>query len=108
MPISPTAQLSQQQNDFRRDGFLIVPGLFRRDEIARHGASIDALVARPPEIGKQMAYYEASLLVPGSRVLSRIERFVEYESDLASLVHDPRLVDLTSQLLGDRAVLFKD
>ena len=101
-------QLNQQLSDFQRDGYLIIRGLFTRDEMARQGAAIDELAARPPEIGKQMAYYEDSLLVAGTRVLSRIERYVEYEPTLASLVHDPRLVDLTSALLGDQAILFKD
>lgn len=98
----------QQLHDFQRDGFLIVRRLFTSEEIGRHARSIDALAARPPEVGRQMAYFEDSLLVPGTRVLSRIERFVEYEQDLSALVSDPRIVDLTSALLGDRAVLFKD
>jgi len=104
----PRALSDQRFKDFQRDGFLIVRSLFTPEEIRRHAASIDALAARPPEIGKQMAYFEDSLLVPGTRVLARIERFVEYEDRLASLVRDPRVVDLTSELLGDRAVLFKD
>lgn len=100
--------LDQQLIDFERDGFVIVPGMFAPEEIRRHAASIDALAARPPEVGKQMTYFEDSLLVPGQRVLARIERFVEYDEGLASLVRDPRIVDLTSALLGDRAILFKD
>jgi hypothetical protein len=102
-------QVSDQRlNDFKRNGFLIVPSLFTPEDIRRHAASIDALAARPPEVGKQMAYFENSLLVPGTRVLSRIERFVEYAPGLATLVRDSRIVDLTSALLGEPAVLFKD
>jgi hypothetical protein len=98
----------QQLDAFQRDGFLIVPRLFTPDEAHLLGASIDALAARPPEAGKQMAYFEDSILVPGTRVLSRIERFAEYDLRLGALVRDPRIVDLTSALLGERAVLFKE
>src|SRR5439155_4796949 len=104
-----TTNLAKSQpNDFERDGFLIVPGLFSLTEMRNVAASMDELVARPPEIGKQMVYFEDSLREPGQRVLSRIERFIEYQPTLAALVSDPRIVDLTSRLLGDRAVLFKD
>ena len=103
-----SAIFDQPVSDFQRDGFVIVRSLFAPEELRRHAASIDALAARPPEIGRQMAYFEDSLLVPGTRVLARIERFIEYEDGLASLVRDPRIGDLTSALLGDRAILFKD
>lgn len=104
----PRVLSAPQLNDFQRDGFLIVRSLFTPEEIRRHAGAIDALAARPPEVGKQMAYFENSLLVPGARVLSRIERFVEYDPVLATLVRDPRVVDLTSDLLGEPAILFKD
>src|SRR5262249_10179437 len=68
----------------------------------------DALAARPPEVGRQMVYFEDSLTTPGTRVLSRIEKFVEYDGALSRLVFDERVVGPASALLGDRAVLFKD
>jgi hypothetical protein len=100
--------LDEQLRHFERDGFLIVSRLFTPAEADALRASIDELASRPPEVGRQMAYFEDSVLVPGTRVLSRIERFAEYEPRLGSLVRDPRIVDLTSALLGDHAVLFKE
>jgi hypothetical protein len=96
------------RQDFVRDGFLICRSVFTNDDIARLSAAIDELASRPPVVGRQMAYFEDSLREPGARVLSRIERYVEYEPELAALVTDPRVVDTASALLGDRAVLFKD
>lgn len=92
---------------FDRDGFVILRGVLPADAVDRLARAIDALTARPPELGKQMVYFEDRVDGPG-RVLSRIERFVEYQPELGALVRDPRIVDVAARLLGDRAVLFKD
>ena len=93
---------------FDRDGFLVVRSVFTASEVVAYAAAIDALASRPPEIGQQMVYFEDSRTAPGTRVLARIEKFVEYDATLADVVLDPRLVDAASTLIGDRAVLFKD
>jgi len=98
----------EQLAAFGRDGFLIVRSAFSADETARHARAIEALASRPPEIGRQMVYFEDSLIAKGTRVLSRIEKFVEYDDALSRLVFDPRIVEPASALLGDRAVLFKE
>jgi len=94
--------------DFERDGFLVQRGIFTPGEIGHFAMAIDRLSARPPEIGRQMVYFEDSLADPGARVLARIEKFIEYEPALARLVFDARIVGPASALLGDAAVLFKD
>ncbi len=102
-------QLSDRQRDaFDRDGFLIVRGAFADREVARYAAAIAALAARPPEAGRQMVYFEDSVAAPPARVLSRIEKFIEYDDTLAHLVFDPRIVGPSAELLGDGAVLFKE
>ena len=93
---------------FDRDGFLVVRGAFTASQIAAYAAAIEALASRPPEIGRQMVYFEDSRTTPGARVLARIEKFVEYDATLSRVVFDPRIVDAASALIGDRAVLFKD
>ena len=99
---------SDQRAAFERDGFVIVRGAFSAGEAAAHARAIDALAARPLEAGRQMVYFEDSLVAPGARVLSRIEKFVECDGDLARLVFDDRIVGPASALLGEPAVLFKD
>jgi ectoine hydroxylase-related dioxygenase (phytanoyl-CoA dioxygenase family) len=97
-----------QRDAFHRNGFLIVPGLLSPAEVRRHSDGIDELAARPPEIGKQMAYYEDSLRDPGHRVLSRIEKFAEYHRQLGALVRALAIVEPIADLLGEEPVLFKD
>jgi hypothetical protein len=99
---------SLAHESFARDGFLIMRGVFTADDVRRLSAAITELASRPPVVGQQMAYFEDDLLRPGARVLSRIERFVEYQTDLGATVRDPRILGTVSALLGDEAVLFKD
>lgn len=104
----PHALAADQRAAFHRDGFLIVRSLFSPSEVHRHDAWIDEIAGRAPEAGRQMVYFEDSLKTPGTRVLSRIEKFSEYHDGLGQLVRDPRLLDPLGQLLGEEAVLFKD
>ena len=99
---------SDQLRAFDRDGFVVVREAFDAREIGTYAAAIDALANRPPEIGRQMVYYEDSRTAPGMPVLSRIEKFVEYDGTLARAVFDSRIIDAASALIGDCAVLFKD
>jgi hypothetical protein len=101
--------LSERQlDDCRRDGFVVIPGVFSAAEAEQHGRWIDELAARPPEIGRQMVYFEDSITEPGARVLSRIEKFVEYHDGLRAIVHDARILDAVADLIGDAPVLFKE
>ena len=99
---------NRQLDDFARDGFLVVPGLFSAAEMAAQSALVEELVSRPPEIDRQMVYFEDSLCEHGTRVLSRIEKFVEYHDGLARFVFDRRIVQPASELLGEPAALFKE
>jgi len=99
---------SEQRAAFDRDGFVVVRGAFGEEESAAHARAIEALAARPLEVGRQMVYFEDSVAAPGARVLSRIEKFVECDGALSRLVFDDRIVAPASALLGDRAVLFKE
>lgn len=92
---------------FKRDGFLVCRGLFSRVEIDTLSSHIDALLARGPVVGKEMFYYEDSLLEKGKRVLSRVEKF-DPASGLGRFARDERLVGRCAELLGDEPVLFKE
>lgn len=97
-----------QRDEFRQKGFLIVRGLFTSEEARQQSQWIDELAARPPEIGRQMVYFEDSLTQPGARVLSRIENFIDYHDGLRAVVDDPRIVDMVADVLDDRPALFKE
>lgn len=93
---------------FERDGFLVVPAMYSSEEIAELSDCIDDLVSRSQETGKQMNYFENSLLEPGKRILSRIEKFVDYQKGLKELALGERMIGSVGELLGEPAVLFKE
>jgi len=93
---------------FRRDGFVVVPGLFDEAEIREISAWTDDLQGRPEEPGRCMMYFEQSLLRPGERVLQRIENFCPFHAGFAALCDGEKLRGSVSRLLGEPAVLFKD
>ena len=99
---------SGQMKDFERDGFVVVPRMYNAREMKELGAHIDALVAKGPEFGKEMFYFEDSLLEKGKRVLSRIEKFAETNRQLSEFVHEERMTGRAAELLGEKAVLFKE
>jgi hypothetical protein len=99
---------ADQIGAFRRDGFLVLRGLFSSTDVGDQKRWIDEIATRPPEAGRQMVYYEDSLTAPGARVLARIEKFSEYHAGLGGLVADPRLIDPVADLLGEDPVLFKE
>lgn len=99
---------SQQLNDFRRDGFLVIRGLYDRREIAEVSRWIDELAARPAEPGKEMVYFEDSLKEKGKRILSRIEKFSDFHPAFRGFILDEKMTGRASELLGAPAVLFKE
>ena len=97
-----------QRAVFERDGFVVVPGLFDEEEIARISAWTDEIEQRPDAPGLAMKYFEPSLLRPSERVLQRIENFCPFHAGFAELCDGDKLRGAVSRLLGEPAVLFKD
>ena len=108
MPIHPAQLTPAQLTEFERDGAVVVRGYFSAEEIARAGAAIDALAARPPRVGHEMVYWESSVTDPAKKVLQRIEKFVEEDPVLQTLICSRGLAEMSAQLLGAPALLFKE
>lgn len=93
---------------YERDGYVVVRGMYSSAEVRELSEAITELASRAPSVGREMVYLEESLLSKGERILSRIERFCEYQPVLGRYIGDPRMIEAASRLLGDRAVLFKE
>ncbi len=106
--MKPVYFSSQELSDFERDGFVVVRGMYDAREMKELSQNIDALVAKGPVFGKEMFYYEDSLLEKGKRVLSRVEKFADSNEALRAFVKDPRMTGRAAELLRDEAVLFKE
>ena len=93
---------------FRRDGYLVVPGLFGPDDMARIAAWTEELAHWPERPGSIWMYFEQSLTEPGRRLLNRIENFCAHHAGFRELVNSPRIMQPLADLFGEPAVLFKD
>jgi len=96
-----------QLEQFDRDGFLLVPGLYSPAEIRQISDWTDQVAAWPELPGKTMMYFETSRET-GRRILCRIENFVPYHQGFRQLITARRMHQAVSELLREPAVLFKD
>ncbi|HEY5776808.1 MAG TPA: phytanoyl-CoA dioxygenase family protein [Xanthomonadales bacterium] len=100
--------LSQQQiEQFHRDGFLVVRGMYNRQEMDEITRWTEEVANSPEKPGHYMMYFEASKQ-DGSRIISRIEDFVSFHEGFARLITRRRMQQAVSDLFGEPAVLFKD
>jgi hypothetical protein len=103
-----TRILSEEQvEQFRRDGFLVVRGMYTPEETQAISDWTDAVAAYPEVPGKYMMYFENSQ-DDGSRILCRIENFVPFHEGFSTLITARRMQQAVTELFGEQAVLFKD
>jgi len=75
---------------FGRDGFVVVPGMFDTAEMRQISTWTDEVQAGPETPGRAMMYFEPSLLIPGQRVLQRVENFCPFHAGFAALCDGTR------------------
>src|SRR6266478_3801930 len=107
MEPSAAPNAASQVEAFRRDGFVVVPGLFDEEEMRRISTWTDELQGLPEVPGRQMMYFEPSLLRPGERVLQRIENFCPFQTGLDALCDGDRLFGTVAWLFGEPVLLFQ-
>ena len=98
----------QQIDDFNRDGFVIVRGLYSRAELSAIIAWTDEVAAWPEVPGRYMMYFETSRLHPSQRILSRMEDIEPFHRGFSRLFTTDKMQGCVSELFGEPAVLFKD
>ena len=95
-----------QLDHWDRYGWLHIKGWYGKDEMASLTSATDDLQARPEVAGKWMKYFEG---VDGdTRILSRIENFLQYEPVYAELLQGNASLNLLSLFANERLTLFKE
>ena len=100
------ALTAEQLAFWRANGWLLLPAYLDAGDRQTLDAAVADLAGRPETPGKWMKYFEPG--TQGDRQLCRVENFLEYQPALARLVNGKAMLDLVSELLGERAVLFKE
>ena len=78
--------LSKEQiEQFNRDGFLLVRGMYNAAEMEEISRWTDEVAGSPEVPGHYMMYFESSKQ-DGSRIISRIEDFVSFHDGFAALI----------------------
>jgi hypothetical protein len=93
---------------FARDGMLVLPGFFSAAEAAEIAQWTEELQAAPEEVGRHWVYWENTRTEPVERVIQRIENFCPFHAGFDRLLRHDRLSAAVSNVLGDRALLFKE
>jgi ectoine hydroxylase-related dioxygenase (phytanoyl-CoA dioxygenase family) len=90
---------SSDVEQFQRDGFLIVAGVFSRAEIARFRGVVDAALERrgekPPDMGHRDAY---------DRMFTQYYNLWEDSAEVRALTFDSRIAQIASTLAGARSM----
>jgi len=104
---SETILSKEQVEQFNRDGFLLVRGMYSPEETAAISDWTNEVAAYPEVPGKYMMYFEESQ-ADQSRILCRIENFVPFHEGFSKLITARRMQLAVNELFGEQAVLFKD
>lgn len=96
--------LTHAQKEFwNANSYLVFRGLFA-DRAAHLTRWVEAVAGWPDDFTKWLKFFE----MDDPSKLSRIENFVPYHPEMAELLLAGPMVDLISELIGERALLYKD
>ena len=99
---------NKQIQSFKNTGFLIVRKLYYGEELNEITQWVDE-VANYPEIkNKYMMYFEQSKINEKKRILSRMENLEPFHKGFSELFISGKIQNITSELFGENAILFKD
>lgn len=88
---------------WKGNSYIVLKGMFS-NEIESISNWIDDIKNWPVDMNKWLNFYEMN----NSSVLSRIENFVPYHSQLGSVLLNHSLLDIIGSLMDEQAVLYKD
>ena len=93
---------------FKRDGCLVFQGMYDDAAVSAISQWSDDILGWPEEPGRHIVYHEDSLIEQGGRFVSRVENICPFHDGFDKLMTEGALIDAVSQLLDDKAVLFKE
>ena len=99
------AILDTQYEQWRRHGYLWLPGHLNASETSSLMRWIEELAAWPEAPGKWMKWYEQAR---GRRQLCRVEDFLPYHAAFAEFLNAGAIAEILERLCGERATLFKE
>jgi ectoine hydroxylase-related dioxygenase (phytanoyl-CoA dioxygenase family) len=110
MTVEGTAVLAAVRREtYERDGFVVVPELFRPEEVARAAAEAEALLQRHDLINtKNLRCRWQNDVRTGECRFETFDPVVDIGPACRALAHDARLLGVLAGLYGEETCLFKD
>ncbi|MCV9387239.1 phytanoyl-CoA dioxygenase family protein [Reichenbachiella ulvae] len=97
-------KLNNQQKEFwDKHSYIIFKGLFA-NRIGEISTWIQEVSKWPEDMSKWLSFYE----MDDAAKLSRIENFIPYHSDLASIINGSEVLAIVEELMGESPVLYKE
>ena len=110
MSITARSPLSaREQEQYREQGFLVLPNVFSRGEIEELTAEAERLVARRDLIdSKNIRCRWQNHVETGECLFECFDPVADIGPVCSRIAHDPRILDRLASIYGDEACLFKD
>ena len=96
----------EQVEQFNRDGYLLVRGMYSAGEVAEISRWTDGIANSPEVPGRDWKYFEQSR-EDGERILCRIENFVPFHEGFSALILRRRMFQAVSELFGEDIETFE-
>ena len=93
---------------FKKDGYVICRDLFKLGTIKKIISSVKQIEKYQNVNGKWMKYYDISLKNKKKNILTRIENFYDYHTEIKKIFSDRHFKAQLKKIAGDNVVLFKD
>jgi len=103
---------TEQLEQFRRDGYLVLPAVFSADEIQRMRAEADRILElilnSSVALQRRSGRLDWRELADGTQIVRKIQPINDLSDYLAEVSNDPRLIQPMRQIMGHEPVLMEE
>ena len=93
---------------FKKNGYVICRDIFKLGTVKKIVSSVKQIEKYKNVHGKWMKYYDISLKNKKKNILTRIENFYDYHTEIKKIFSDKNFKAQLKKIAGDNVVLFKD
>jgi ectoine hydroxylase-related dioxygenase (phytanoyl-CoA dioxygenase family) len=103
---------AEQLDQFQRDGYLVLPAAFSKDEIQRMQAEADCILElilnSSVALQRRSGRLDWRELADGSQIVRKIQPINDLSEYLAQVSNDPRLIQPMRQIMGHEPILMEE
>jgi len=112
MSMSQYCLTPEQLEQFHRDGYLVLPAVFKAAEIERMRAEADRVLElilnSSLALGRCSTRLDWRQLPDGAQIIRKIQPVNDLSPYLAEISNDPRLLEPMRQIMGHEPILMEE